>query len=137
VLEAHLLSGRADLLQAAERTGKSLVEAIGADGYLAGRLDRNFRGAVDYVCLTGSVQIAHCLFLLHRLTGERRYLEAGRKLTTFVRRTVRFEGHEGMVGGIKGSFPVNGDYGQWEYLNWAAKFCIDANLLEIELAGNA
>jgi hypothetical protein len=137
VLEAHLLSGRADLLQAAERTGKSLVEAIGADGYLAGRLDRNFRGAVDYVCLTGSVQIAHCLFLLHRLTGERRYLEAGRKLTAFVRRTVRFEGHEGMVGGIKGSFPVNGDYGQWEYLNWAAKFCIDANLLEIELAGNA
>lgn len=134
VLEGHLLSGRADLLQAAIRTGSSLVDAIGPDGYLGGRLDRNFKPAVDYVCLTGSVQIAHCLFLLFRLTGERRYLEAGRRLTSFVRRTVRLDGDPGMVGGIKGSFPVDGDYGQWEYLNWAAKFCIDANLLEIELA---
>ncbi len=133
VLEAHLLSGRADLLQAAVRTGNSLVDAIGADGYLAGRLGRDFKPAVDYVCLTGSVQIAHCLFLLHRLTGEARYLEVGRKLTAFVRRTVRFDGLEDAVGGIKGSFPVDGDYGQWEYLNWAAKFCIDANLLELAL----
>jgi hypothetical protein len=66
VLEGHLLSGRADLLQAAVRTGISLVEAIGADGYLAGRLDRNFRPGGNFVCLTGSVQIAHCLFLLYR-----------------------------------------------------------------------
>lgn len=136
VLEGHLLSGRADLLQAAQRTGVSLVEAVGPDGYLAGRLDSNFRPAVDYVCLTGSVQIAHCLFLLHRLTGERRFLDTGRKLTSYVRRTIRTEGGpEATVGGVKGSFPVDGDYGQWEYLNWAAKFCIDANLLEAELVG--
>jgi hypothetical protein len=133
VLEGHLLSGRADLLQAAVRTGSSLVEAIGPDGYLAGRLDRNFRPGGKFVCLTGSVQIAHCLFLLHRLSGEPRFLTAGRKLTAYVRRTVRFDGDAGIVGGIKGSFPVDGEYGQWQYLNWAAKFCIDANLLELEL----
>jgi hypothetical protein len=133
VLEGHLLSGRADLLQAAVVTGKSLAEAIGPDGYLAGRLDRNFRPGGKFVCLTGSVQIAHCLFLLYRLTGEQRFLAAGRKLTAYVRRTVRFDGETGMVGGIKGSFPVDGEYGQWQYLNWAAKFCIDANLLELEL----
>lgn len=133
VLEGYLLSGRDDLLQAAIRTGSSLVAAVRPDGYLAGRLDRDFKPAANYVCLTGSVQIAHCLFLLHRLTGEARYLEVGRRLTAFVRRTVRFDGLEDAVGGIKGSFPVDGDYGQWEYLNWAAKFCIDANLLEMEL----
>lgn len=140
VLEGHLLSGRSDLLQAAIRTANSLIEAIGQDGYLPGRLDSNFRPAVNYVCLTGSVQIAHCLFLLYRLTSEPRYFEAGRKLTSFVRHTVRLDGPEAMVGGIKGSFPVNGDYGQWQYLNWAAKFCIDANLLEADLMkehGNA
>lgn len=133
VLEAHLLSGRADLLQAAIRTADGVIPAVGPDGYLAGRLDHGFKPAVDYVCLTGSVQIAHCLFLLHRLTGEGRYLEVGRRLTAFVRRTVRFDGSLDTVGGIKGSFPVDGDYGKWEYLNWAAKFCIDANLLEEEL----
>ena len=137
VLEGHLLSGRADLLQAAVRTGISLVEAVKPDGYLAGRLDRNFRPGGNFVCLTGSVQIAHCLFLLYQLTGERRFLDTGRRLTAFVRRTVRFEGQEGMVGGIKGSFPVDGEYGQWQYLNWAAKFCIDANLLELTLAADA
>jgi hypothetical protein len=137
VLEGHLLSGRADLLQAAVTTGISLVEAIGADGHLAGRLDRNFRAGGDFVCLTGSVQIAHCLFLLYRLTGQRAFLAAGRRLTAYVRRSVRFEGDAGMVGGIKGSFPVDGEYGQWQYLNWAAKFCIDANLLELELAADA
>jgi hypothetical protein len=137
VLEGHLLSGRAGLLQAAVTTGISLVEAIGADGHLAGRLDRNFRAGGDFVCLTGSVQIAHCLFLLYRLTGQQAFLAAGRRLTAYVRRSVRFEGDTGMVGGIKGSFPVDGEYGQWQYLNWAAKFCIDANLLELELAADA
>ena len=37
-------------------------------------------------------------------------------------------------GGVKGAFPVDGAYGEYEYLNWAAKFCIDANLLEAELS---
>jgi len=36
-------------------------------------------------------------------------------------------------GGIKGSFPVSGGYGTYEYLAWACKFFIDANLLEQEV----
>jgi hypothetical protein len=133
VLEGQLLSGRADLLQAAVRTANNLIGAIGPGGYLPARLDRNFGPAADYACLTGSAQIAHCFFLLYRLTGESRYFAAGQKLTAFVRRTVRQDGPADQVGGIKGSFPVNGAYGQWQYLNWAAKFCIDANVLEAEL----
>ena len=35
-----------------------------------------------------------------------------------------------IAGGVKGSFPVSGGYGPYEYLNWAAKFFVDANLLE-------
>jgi hypothetical protein len=134
VLEGYLLSRRADLLQAAIRTASGLIGAIGPGGYLPGRLDRDFGPAADYACLTGSVQIAHCFFLLYRLTGEARYLAAGQNLTSFVRRTVRLEGPGDRVGGVKGSFPVDGAYGQWQYLNWAAKFCIDANVLEVELA---
>jgi len=134
LLEGHLLSGRADLLQAAVRTANGLLGAIGAGGYMAGRLNSNFGPAATYACLTGSVQIAHCFFLLYRITGDARYLGAGQKLTAFVRRTVRLDGDDGRTGGIKGSYPVNGQYGRWEYLNWAAKFCIDANVLEVELA---
>ncbi len=110
-----------------------MAQAIAADGYIAARLDRNFQPAADYACLTGTVQLAHCLFILYQLTGEQRYFDAGQRATRFVRRTVRMDGPQEIRGGVKGSFPVNGDYGQWEYLNWAAKFCIDANLLELDL----
>lgn len=139
VLEGHLYSGRADLLAASVRTADSLVTAVADDGYLPARMDRDFKPAADFVCLTGSVQIAHCLFLLFQLTGEKRYFEAGQRLTRFVRRTIWLDGPKETQGGVKGSFPINGSYGQWEYLNWAAKFCIDANLLELDIlqAANA
>jgi len=32
----------------------------------------------------------------------------------------------GVRGGIKGSWPVGGDYGAYEVLNWASKFFADA-----------
>ena len=33
-------------------------------------------------------------------------------------------------GGIKGTFPVNGQYNAYQYPNWACKFFIDSNMLE-------
>lgn len=133
VIEGYLLSRRPHLLEAAQRTARGLCAVIGADGRLAGRLDANFQATVTWVCLTGSVQIAHCLLLLYRETGDQSYLATGRRLNAFVRRTVRLDGPADQRGAVKGSFPVDGAYGQWEYLNWAAKFCIDANLLEADL----
>ena len=132
VIEAYRFAERAGLLEAAVRTGASIAEATAADGYLPGRLGPDFRSGADYACLTGSAQNAHCLFLLYQLTGERHYLDAARRLNSYVRRTISIDGPPHVRGGVKGSFPVDGDYGQWAYLNWAAKFCIDANLLELE-----
>ena len=43
------------------------------------------------------------------------------------------DGPEDVRGGVKGSFPVDGGYGTFEYLNWAAKFTIDACLAELKL----
>lgn len=134
ILEGHRLSNRSDLLQAARKVADGgLLAAIEPDGRLPGRLDAQWRGAADYVCLTGSAQIAHCLFLLHGITGESSYWRKGQQLMSYVRRTIALDGPENQRGGIKGSFPVNGDYGQWEYLNWAAKFFIDAQLLEVAI----
>ena len=132
VIEAYRFAERAGLLEAAARTGTSVAGATAADGYLPGRLGPDFRSGADYACLTGSAQNAHCLFLLYQLTGERHYLDAARRLNSYVRRTISIDGPPHARGGVKGSFPVDGDYGQWAYLNWAAKFCIDANLLELE-----
>ncbi len=109
-------------------------------GFLPGRLRADWSAAVDWSCLTGSVQIACCYFLLYDETGERRYRNAALALNRFVRRSVRLDAPPEIRGGVKGSFPVSGPYGAYEYLNWAAKFLADAMQLEINaqaVAGDA
>lgn len=133
VVEAYLLSNEAALMDAARRTADGLLSALRPDGAIAGRLDADWRPGVEWVCLTGVVQIAHSWLLLHTLTGDERYLRAGRAANRYVRRTVQLEGSPDVVGGVKGSHPIAGAYGRFEYLNWAAKFFIDANLLEQDI----
>jgi hypothetical protein len=70
---------------------------------------------------------------MSRFTGEAHYAEAGMRANCFVRRTVRVEGNPDTLGGVKGSFPVDGEYGRYEYLNWAAKFLADSLMLEMAL----
>jgi len=133
VIEGYRLSGDKALLAAAMRTADALLGVIEADGRIPGRLDANWKPAVNWVCLTGSVQIAACWFLLYHATGNAKYLEAARKANAFVRRTVPLEGDPDTIGGLRGAFPVDGHYGRYEYLNWAPKFMIDANLMELDI----
>jgi hypothetical protein len=135
VLEAYRFSADPFFLDAAGRTADGLLKALGPDGRLAGRLLPRWLPAVNWVCLTGSAQVAHCWLLMFQFTGESRYAEAAMKANRFVRRSVRLDGPPDTRGGVKGSFPVDGDYGQYEYLNWAAKFLADGLMLELDLCG--
>jgi hypothetical protein len=131
VVEAYRFSGERTFLDAACRTAQGVMGAIAQDGYLPGRLDAQWKPAARYACLTGSAQIAHCLLMLYQSTGDARYRDNGYALNEYVRRTVDVAGAPGIRGGVKGSFPIDGDYGAYEFLDWAAKFTIDANMLEI------
>ncbi|NTV70743.1 MAG: hypothetical protein HGA71_11400 [Azonexaceae bacterium] len=131
VIEAYRFSGDEALLIAAQRTADALLKVIESDGRIGGQLDKNWRPTVDWVCLTGSVQIAACWFLLYSITGKVEYADAAKMANRYVRRTVHLTGNPDTVGGCRGAFPVNGEYGPYEYLNWAAKFCVDAQLMEI------
>lgn len=71
--------------------------------------------------------------MLYELTGEMKYLDAGLVANRFVRRTLNTGDPEETRGAVKGSFPVNGNYGQYQYLNWATKFFVDANRLELHM----
>jgi len=117
-------------LAATRRTADGLLAALRPDGWLPGRLSSDWSAAADWVCLTGSVQIAHTWLRLYEITGEERYLRAGQLANGFVRRTVVVHGPEQSLGGVQGSYPISGLYGQWEYLNWACKFMLDSVWLE-------
>jgi hypothetical protein len=73
--------------------------------------------------------------MLYEITSDDRYAEAGRRANAFLRRTLIQSGDPNTVGAIRGSWPINGEYGQYQFLNWAAKFFIDSNRYEINLAG--
>jgi prenyltransferase/squalene oxidase-like repeat protein len=133
IIEAYLFSNDESFLGAGLKTASGLLSALREDGRLPGRLDQSWRGTVPWVCLTGSAQIAICWLLLHQVTGEPRYLKAASAANAYVRRTVTVDGPPETRGAVKGSFPVDGDYGRYEYLNWACKFLVDANTLEDEV----
>jgi hypothetical protein len=135
VLEAWRYTNDPDFLAAAERCGRGVLGALESEGRLAGRIDRNWNPAVSWVCLTGSVQIAHCWLLLFQATGDPAFRDAAFAANTFVRRSMRWSGDPGVIGGIKGSLPIDGGYMTWVLPNWAAKFFVDSNLLEAAVRG--
>lgn len=135
VLEGFRHSHRPQYLDAARRTATALLGVQREDGGLPGRLASDWRPAVDWSCLTGNVQISAVWLDLARYGGPEAsdYVEAARRANRMVRRTVQLSAAPGIAGGVKGSFPVDGRYGRFQLLNWAAKFAIDANLLEADL----
>jgi hypothetical protein len=133
LIEGHRFSADNGILNAARRLADGLLPALRDDGYLPGRMNSDWSPAVSWVCLTGTVQLAHCWLSLYVQTRDERYLSAGRRANAFVRRCVPLDGPEGICGGVKGSFPIDGDYCQFQYINWGPKFLIDSLLLEREI----
>jgi hypothetical protein len=134
LIEGYRFRADEKISAAAHRTADALLTKLGKDGFLAGRFRANWSAAVPWVCLTGTAQVAQCWLMLYEDTGDARYLDAGKRANAFVRRTVRLDAPEVMRGGVKGSYPVDGGYGPFEYPNWAAKFLIDSLALEERLA---
>jgi len=112
-----------------------LLDALGNDGFLPGRLNADWSAAVDWACLTGTAQIAHGWLQLFTITGDARYRDAALAANRYVRRTISVAGSPDTRGGVRGSFPIDGGYGPYKYLSWAAKFMVDANRLELSLGG--
>lgn len=137
LVEAYRFSRDERLLLASRLTADGLAGALREDGHLPGRLDRHWNGVVRWACLTGTVQVSACWLLLDEATGEARYRDAALAANRFVRRTMRLDASEDVRGGVAGSFPIDGWYGRYQYLNWAAKFAIDSNLLELDRAATA
>jgi hypothetical protein len=107
-------------------------------GRLAGRLDEHWRPAVSWRCPTGEAQIA---VVLHRLASElpeSGYGEIATRLIgdvsaaqlSLTGRTPRKPRSGPAVGGVPASFPLWGDYVRFGLTNWAAKFFLDALMLE-------
>src|SRR5439155_388842 len=119
-LEGGRVLDDARLLQTAERAADALLATVRADGWMPGRYRSDWSPAVRWSCLTGQAQMANNWMRLAVITGDPKWLEPVPAVLRFLKRTQNRHGREpGVRGGIKGSWPVGGDYGAYEVLNWA------------------
>lgn len=134
IFEVGVLAGREDFVDAARYSLTGALAFTHDNGYLAGRLDDNWKPRAEYVCLTGSVQLAILCFRFAEELGEHQFLSQGHSLTNFVKATQLLRSsNECMVGAIAGSFPMMGEYMQGGYPNWATKYYVDALMLQQDL----
>jgi hypothetical protein len=126
-LEGGRVLGDEHLIQAAERAAAALRATVGADGWMPGRYHSDWSAAADWSCLTGQAQMANNWMRLAEITDDPKWLEPVPDVLSFLKRTQNRRSHaRGVRGGIKGSWPVSGEYGAYEVLNWATKFFADA-----------
>jgi hypothetical protein len=139
LFEGGLLADNRKAVDIAVRGNERLRAAFEQTGTLLGRYDAVWRPTVKWRCLTGEAQTAIVWFRLAEWTGDKAWSAAARALTGELKRLQRLEGDPDTVGALKGAFPVYGEYGKYEYLNWATKFMADALMQEAgyEIAGTA
>ena len=136
VLEGLLAVGellqRERCIRAVVQGMEPLLDAYDRDGVLKGRYDRHWRASVSWRCLTGEAQVALVMLRLARLTGEQKYNTIAASLLQGLSRLQDLRStHAESYGGISGSEPLWGGYGPFNYLSWAAKFLMDALLLQL------
>jgi len=134
IVEAYRYSRQEDLLEAARRTADGALTALRDDGHLPGCMLPDWTAGANWSCLTGTAQIASCWLLLFEETQEPRYVRAAIRANEFLRRAVRIDGPTVIRGAVKGSLPISGAYGRYQYLSWAGKFLADSLMLEMDLS---
>jgi hypothetical protein len=130
VLECGYLMENQNYIDSALKTLEGLLSCQRSDGGLPGRLTADWKAAVDWDCVTGDAQTAVNWLRAYSITGCKTFHNAARKTIDFLKKTQNLDHlNPGIRGGVKGSFPFDGIYGQYELLNWAAKFFCDALLM--------
>lgn len=114
------------LLHQAETTG--LAPEYG-DGY---------RRHGRYLCLTGCAQMCVVWLAVYRRTEDARFLSVAMKVLDLLCRIQDLDNPALPIhGGLRGSYPINGQYMPLRIINWGTKFFIDALLDEQECLRSA
>jgi hypothetical protein len=124
------IANRSDLIDAAERTATAVRRLMNSDGFIPGRIDRDFAGSCDWSCLTGTAQTSIVWSELERLRGDKSYGAAAELANRYLMARHDIDNPDPSIrGGLAGSWPVWAPYGQYRILNWATKFFADALLM--------
>jgi hypothetical protein len=131
ILECGIYLNNKVYIDAARKSADALLQLQQKDGSLYGIYNSEWKNTVRWSCLVGDAQISVIWLRLFEITQDKKYFDAARKMNNFLKATQDLKSdNQGIRGGIKGSQPFWIGYGRFNYLNWAAKFFVDALLLE-------
>jgi len=134
ILEVGLIAGNQAFVDAAARIAIAVARSQRRDGALPGRLDSSWRASAHWTCVTGNAQMAIIWQRLASTTRDpswRRAAESANRFNLSIQDLTTVDG--GVRGALPGSHPRSGDYMKNRYPNWAAKFCMDALILQLEV----
>lgn len=135
LLESGVYLSNENYINATIKTSDALIDIQRENGSLFGKYDSAWKNTCNWSCLTGDAQISCVWLRLYTLTDDEKYLNAAKKMNDYLKTTQNISSkNDGIKGGIKGSQPIWGEYMSFRYVNWAAKFFIDALLLEEKLS---
>jgi hypothetical protein len=130
--ESGFLLGCDAYLDAARRTMVALASRVSTDGRIAGRFGNDWLPGSSWSCLTGMAQSVVVWKRLDTALGRAEFGIPVARVMAFMKRTQSIRStNPGIRGGVKGSYPVDGEYGRYKVLNWATKFFADALMSEL------
>jgi hypothetical protein len=125
------LTNRKDLVSGAQKLADAELRIMSAEGFLPGRQRQDFTAASQWCCLTGSAQTSAVWSQLYQRTHDEKYLRGVELVNRYLMAHHDIRNPDPRLrGGLPGSWPVWGDYGRLQILNWATKFLLDALTLE-------
>ena len=134
LLESGVYLSNENYINAAIKTSTVFLDLQRENGSLFGKYDHKWKNTGNWSCLTGDAQISCVWLKLYTRTNDEKYLNPAKRMNEYLKTTQNvFSKNDGIRGGIKGSQPIWGWYMPFRYVNWAAKFFIDALLLEEKL----
>lgn len=120
--------------EAAVRATDTILHRFEVRRFPYAQYDSEWRSSARFSCLTGDAQIAKTWLQIYQTNRDPRFLNAALKMNDFVKSTQDLRSRNpGIRGGVKGSHPIWGRYIRFSYPNWAAKFFVDALMLEDEV----
>jgi hypothetical protein len=131
LLDGGLLLNEPKYVEASRRITTAAMHVCEKRGlFLPAMLSRRLTSEDRYSCLPGNAQFAS-LWLRHAMMNDDLpMLNTGLKMVDWLKGVQALHNdNPGIRGGIAGSWPIDGGYSIFVYVNWAAKFFADSLLL--------
>jgi hypothetical protein len=131
LLETGLLLKEPRYIDASRRVALAMMHVCEKRGlFLPATVKSDLRTDDHYSCLPGNAQFA-CLWLRHgQIANDWPMVNTGLKMVDWLKGVQSLDSvNPGIRGGIAGSWPIDGGYSVFTYVDWAAKFFADSLLL--------